>query len=599
MSTSVESKQIINGRYEVQSLISQSNSEYLWQAVDTLQAGDNIILQELVVGENANLASVFANFQNEINTLTSFSHQQVEQIRDFFHTDDRIFVVKSYISGETYKDLQRSTPAFSEPEIIELLKQLLPILSKLHQQPASHRNISPESIMRRASDRLPVMTDFAVVRDIASQLFTEDREPRLLDRIRQLPIGFISPGVGEDLYSLAVTAIVLLTGKSVDVLFDRQTRAWEWENWKVVSDKLASVLNKMLSMQPMERFSSADATLSALNDTRSTIIQQPVYQQPIYQDRQEFYDPQEDSPRQPQAPTPEQIIATAASAATAATIVAKAATSAAVTATSAAATATSAAAQKASASVSTNLKKVQLQDWHKAALAGGGAGLLLLIGGIWFLSTRSEPPATIITSVAATSDAPKTSSSPSPSSDATPSDAPKASSSPSSSPDATPGNPMGMPSSSSPSTSSSSTSQITKESASSTVQQWLAAKRTMFAPPYDRAIGTKLLAEKAYQDNVDKSGSPTCNRSDPDSCLSSMEWLRTNNAQYTYGVQKLDAVTDFQVNGDRATIFVNTTEYRTLYKGSKSTPSGGSDRVRYDLKYENGDVKITDYKVLK
>jgi serine/threonine protein kinase len=565
MSTSIESKQIINGRYQVQSLVSQSNSEYLWLAIDQLQPNDNIVLQELVVSEATNLASVFANFQTELNTIASFSHQQVEQIRDFFHTNDRVFVIKSYIVGETYQDLQRSTPAFSEPEIIALLNQILPILSRLHQQPASHRNISPASIVRRSSDRLPVLTDFAVVKDITSQLSIADREPRLLDRIRQLPIGFISPGVGEDLYSLAVTAIMLLTGKSVDVLFDRQNRSWEWENWKVVSDKLASVLNKMLSMQPMERFSSADAALSALNDTRSTIIQ------PTYQDRQEFYDSQpENLPKQPQAPTPEQIIATAASAATATTIVAKAAAS-------AAATATSAAAQKASASVSTNLKKVQLQDWHKAALVGGGAGLLLLIGGIWFLQNRSERPGTIIPSVATISEPSTSSSFPTPS-------------------PSIPGTSTGIPS---PPPSPSPSAQITKESASSTVQQWLAAKRTMFAPPYDRDIGTKLLTEKAYQDNVDKSGSPTCNRSDPDSCLSSMDWLRTNNAQYTYGVQKLDSVSDFQANGDRATIFVNTTEYRTLHQGSKSTSSGGSDRVRYDLKYENGDVKITDYKVLK
>ncbi len=195
---------------------------------------------------------------------------------------------------------------------------------------------------------------------------------------------------------------MLLTGKSVDVLFDRQTRVWEWENWKVVSDKLASVLNKMLSMQPMERFSSADAALSALNNTRSTVIP------PNYQDRQEFYAPQpEDLPKHPQAPTPEQIIATAASAATATTIVAKAAAS-------AAASATSAAAQKASASVSTNLKKVHLQDWHKAALAGGGFGLILLVAGIWFLSTRSEPPAAIITSVAVSPNSSVASSNPSP-----------------------------------------------------------------------------------------------------------------------------------------------------------------------------------------
>jgi serine/threonine protein kinase len=399
MPTSVEPNQIINGRYTVRNLISESDAEYRWQAVDTLQANDIVVLQELVVSQATNVPAVIANCQGELNILTSFSHQQVEQIRDFFHTGDRIFVVKSYITGETYKDLQRSIPAFSEPEIIALLNQILPILSKLHQQPASHRNISPETIVRRFSDGCPVLTDFAAIEDIASQLHIENREPRLLDRIRQLPIGFISPGVGEDLYSLAVTAMMLLTGQSVEALFNLQTRSWEWENWKIVSDKLASVLNKMLSMQPMERFSSADAALSALNNTRSTILQ------PVYHDRQGFSGSQpEDLSRKPQSPTPEQIIATATAAATATTIVAKAAAK--VTADSV---------QKASTNVSTNLKKVQLQDWHKAVLAGGGFGLILLIAGIWFIQTRSEPPAVIIPSVAVSPNSSGDSSNPQPS----------------------------------------------------------------------------------------------------------------------------------------------------------------------------------------
>jgi serine/threonine protein kinase len=553
----IKSGEVVNGRYEVSSIISQSVSESLFYAQDKLQGNENTILHELTFKDASSSSKAFADSRSELAIIQAFFCSQVQRIRDFFQSENELFVVEDYISGESYRSLLNSKKLFNEVEIVELLRQVIPVLNELHRQSISHRNISPETIILRASDRLPVLTSFGVIRELLANQGSEGVETHLLSQIKKLPIGFISPGIGEDLYSLAVTAIILLTGKDINSLFNQQTRMWEWDNWVIVSDQLSFVLNKMLSIQPMERFSSTEATLNALNDPRSAVSQQstPQYQQGF------STPPQDNSPKQPQAPTPEQIIATAASAATATTIAAKAA-----------ATATANSLQKASTSASTNLKKVQLQDWQKAALVGSGAGLLLIGGGVWFLQTRSEPPATIITSVAVTPESKASNSSPAPSTSSSP--APE----------------TGLPSPA---------SQITKESASSTVQQWLAAKRTMFAPPYDRALGAKILAEKAYQDNVDKSGASTCNKSDPDSCLSSMDWLRTNNAQYTYGVQKLDSVGDFQANGDRASIFVTTTEYRTLHQGSKSTSSGGIDRVRYDLKYESGTVKITDYKVLK
>jgi serine/threonine protein kinase len=577
MNTSVELNQIIHERYQLQQLIHQSDSECVWQVTDKLHEHDQIVLQELVVTETHKLSQVFVSFQTELNTLASFSHPQVEQIKDVFHTADRLFIVKSLIVSE----LERQIQASSESEIVELLKQILPILSQLHQLPASHRNISPESIVRRASDRLPVLTNFAPIADIKSQLCITDRQLRLIDRIRQLPIGFISPGVGEDLYCLGVTAIMLLTGKSIEELFDPQNRTWEWETWKLVSDRLGSVLNKMLSPQPMERFTSADTVLSALNNPRSTVVQPLVANEDA--DSEDLgYNNSRQYASHPTNPTPEQMIATATAAAQATKIVATAAASAAaVQATKLAAAAAPVASatvdslQKTSANISSNLKKVDVPNWHKAALIGGGTGVLLLAGlagGKWYLSTKSEPqtPASIIT--------PSTSST-------------SATSSPSPAATTVPATETTTP--------AASTALITKETAVSIVQQWLSAKRTLFAPPYDRELGSKLLTEAAYQNNIDKSGSPTCNQSDPDSCSSSMDWLRNRNAQYTYGVQKIDSIGEFQVNGDRATIFVTVTEYRTLHEGSKSTSSGGSNRTRYDLKYENGNIKITDYKVLK
>jgi hypothetical protein len=126
----------------------------------------------------------------------------------------------------------------------------------------------------------------------------------------------------------------------------------------------------------------------------------------------------------------------------------------------------------------------------------------------------------------------------------------------------------------------------------------LAYKQVLLAPPYNKAPGADLLYGKAYRDNIDKSADP-CNSSDSDDCLSSVDWLRKYNAQYSFGVQRVDSIDRFESSGDTGTIFVTITEYRTLHKtGGRTVSSGGTKKARYDLRYEDGKVKIADYKVL-
>jgi ARC6-like, IMS domain len=140
------------------------------------------------------------------------------------------------------------------------------------------------------------------------------------------------------------------------------------------------------------------------------------------------------------------------------------------------------------------------------------------------------------------------------------------------------------------------TSSISRDAAAEVVKQWMQYKKVLFAPPYDTSQGSNLLTGKAYINNVDRSSEP-CNNSDGEGCLSSVDWLKKYNGQYSFGVQRLDSIDRFEASGDSASVFVTITEYRTLYKSGRSTPSGGTKQARYDLKYEDGRVKISDYKV--
>ena len=139
-------------------------------------------------------------------------------------------------------------------------------------------------------------------------------------------------------------------------------------------------------------------------------------------------------------------------------------------------------------------------------------------------------------------------------------------------------------------------SNISRDAAVEVVKQWMQYKRVLYAQPYDTSQGSNILTGKAYINKIDRS-SELCNSSDREGCLSSVDWLRKYNAQYSFGVQRVDSIDRFEASGDNATIFLTTTEYRTLHQNGKSKSSGGKEKARYDLKYENDRVKISDYKV--
>ncbi|GET41076.1 ARC6/PARC6 family protein [Microseira wollei] len=121
------------------------------------------------------------------------------------------------------------------------------------------------------------------------------------------------------------------------------------------------------------------------------------------------------------------------------------------------------------------------------------------------------------------------------------------------------------------------------------IERWLKAKREIFAPPYNRQLGAELTTGKAYDDNIGAGGS--------------LDWLEKNGAYYRYGVQKIDSVEQFFVNGSDATIETIVTEERTLYKknGSIDAENTSLDTrlVRYTLQAVNGQWKLAAYKTVK
>jgi serine/threonine protein kinase len=279
----------LRDRYIIRHPIGQGGFSRTYLAEDTGRFNELVTLKELTPAYQETYAIQKAEelFQREAAILHKLASPQIPKFWEIFRDGQRLFLVQDYIEGKTYQTLLEEKltvgQTFSETEIIEFLEQLLPVLSYLHNCGVIHRDISPDNLICRDSDRIPVLIDLGGVTKITVQLTTDDddNDPVVNSTTRlgkigyapdeQLRLGIAAPH--SDLYALAVTVIVLMTGKQPQQLINLETMAWNWQQYLNISPFLADILNQMLASQPMNRFQSAEEVLTHLENNNPTNTQ--------------------------------------------------------------------------------------------------------------------------------------------------------------------------------------------------------------------------------------------------------------------------------------------------------------------------------------
>jgi serine/threonine-protein kinase len=216
-------------------------------------------------------------FKREAGVLYKLQHEQIPRFRELMRMNvgnrEALFLVQDYVEGQTYTELLQSHPQqrFSEAEVVQLLRQILPVLQYIHSLGVVHRDISPENLIQRSGDKLPVLIDFGAVKQAATTIISQSTGRPMMTLLgkegfapqEQIQHGQAFPS--SDLYSLAVTVLVLLTGKDAKALYDSSKVAWQWRQHVSVSSGLGNLVDKMLANRPRDRYSTAADVLQALN----------------------------------------------------------------------------------------------------------------------------------------------------------------------------------------------------------------------------------------------------------------------------------------------------------------------------------------------
>lgn len=230
-------------------------------------------------------------FEREAGVLYKLQHSQIPKFRELIKVKQQgisnLFLIQDFVEGQTYHNLlearKQQGRRFNEVEVRQLMQQILPVLAYIHSFGIIHRDISPDNLILRTTDGLPVLIDFGGVKQVAAtvihQLNASAPIPTRLGKPGYAPQEQMIGGVvapHSDLYALAATVLVLLTGKEPHQLIDQHTLEWNWRREVSLNHNLGQVLDKMLELRVDERFSNAHLVLKALTYESVPVVYPPT-----------------------------------------------------------------------------------------------------------------------------------------------------------------------------------------------------------------------------------------------------------------------------------------------------------------------------------
>ena len=213
-------------------------------------------------------------FEREARILGEIgNHPQIPQLIDYFEYRQQFYLVQEYIYGQNLKQEVRGQGVLDESQTRQTLRELLLILQTVHSHNIIHRDIKPSNIIRRHKDGKLILIDFGLVEEQISNFTTDDIDQIVLSEHSVGTRGFappeqlaLRPVYASDIYSLGVTCIYLMTGKTPeDIGLNPMTGEIMWLKDLDISKSFGNILLTMLNVSVENRYQTAEEVLQALD----------------------------------------------------------------------------------------------------------------------------------------------------------------------------------------------------------------------------------------------------------------------------------------------------------------------------------------------
>lgn len=266
--------EMLGGVYRVIDIIGKGGFGYVYKAYHTR------LEQEVVIKQIHRLNKSISN-RTEADVLKKIKHTYLPQVHDFIEDKGTAFTIMDFVSGSDIDKIIRQGRKFRNKEIVKAAVQLCEAVSYLHSlnPPIIHSDIKPENIMFSDSgDICLIDMNVSLVFDKNASLIggTPDYAPpeqmgiplseirRGVSKLTLIRKG--TPAVNErsDIYSVGASIYFMALGKVPAQ--DYSTKPIAEFVAAGLSEPLASIVAKAMSLDPAKRYKSVNEMLTALNN---------------------------------------------------------------------------------------------------------------------------------------------------------------------------------------------------------------------------------------------------------------------------------------------------------------------------------------------
>ena len=271
---------LLKGRYKIIRKFSSGGFGETYLAEDRDRPGNPVcVVKQLRPDDPACFAIAKRLFETEAAVLETLGHHsQIPQLLAHIEENQQFYLVQEYIKGHTLSQELQPQPRWREDRVVDLLQDVLATLEFVHQNNAIHRDLKPDNLIRRDSDRRLVLIDFGAVKQIKTSIAATGQT------IKTVTIGTPGympseqsqgkPRFNSDIYALGVIAIQALTGIEPQYFQDDpDTGEIVWQKQTQVSQSLANILDKMVKPYFRDRYQSVAQVLIDLQNLQGSINQ--------------------------------------------------------------------------------------------------------------------------------------------------------------------------------------------------------------------------------------------------------------------------------------------------------------------------------------
>ena len=275
--------EIIDGRYQLLSLIASGGMGSIYSALDTRL--DRSVAVKIMHPHLAQDEEFVSRFIKEAKAAAALSHPNIVNVQDQgWNTGGvpAVFIVMELVEGATLRDYLDEQGALGVESALRYLVPILGALAAAHERGIVHRDIKPENILISKEGRVKV-ADFGLARGALLGNTMTGESSIILGSVSYLSPEQVQRGIADersDVYATAIVAFEMLTGKKP---FEGETPiqiAYKHVNEKVpapstINSKVPATLDALIQRatdtDPDKRPANAGEFLSALREIQSAL----------------------------------------------------------------------------------------------------------------------------------------------------------------------------------------------------------------------------------------------------------------------------------------------------------------------------------------